>query len=156
MPSPILPISNPSSRYSPPIMPPLKADDDDPTTRLLISSYDDDKAMQVRPLLSRASSYSSTMTVTAPAGAAAVNGQQRRRRISSESCLASLSGSGREDGDSLECEVEHAAAETFLLTRLSLKLLKYLGYENGHSLLVVVNLFAPILYPIGISCAAAI
>lgn len=128
MPSPILPISNPSSRYSPPTMPPIlvsKADDDDPTTRLLISSYDDDKAMQVRPLLSRASSYSSTMTMNAPA----VNGHQRRRRVTSESCLASLSSSGREDGDSLEGEVDRATAETFLLTRLSLKLWRYIGYD---------------------------
>ncbi|PKI40382.1 hypothetical protein CRG98_039228 [Punica granatum] len=130
MPSSLLPVTNPSSRHSPPIMPPLlisKADDDDPTTRLMISSYDDEKAMQVRPLLSRTSSYSSTTAMAAPAGPVVPNGHQRRRRISSESCLPSLSGSGTDDGDSLEREVEHAAAETFLLTRLSLKLLRYLG-----------------------------
>ncbi|KAK4777906.1 hypothetical protein SAY87_018093 [Trapa incisa] len=126
MPASLLPISSSTSRYSPSIMPSLvvsKSDDDDPTARLLISSYDEDKDMQIRPILPRASSYSSTMTV-APS---AVNGHQRRRRISSESCLDSLSSSGREDGDSLEREIEHVAAETFLLTRLSLKLLSYLG-----------------------------
>ncbi|PON87945.1 Alpha/beta hydrolase fold [Trema orientale] len=115
----------------------LKLENDDPTARLLISSsFEDEMASfkPIKPLLPRASSYTTTTsssaaastTTTAAATATAKSFyQQRRRRIASEDSLSSLSdGEGRR---SLGREVGHAAAETFLLTRLSLKLLRYLG-----------------------------
>ncbi|XP_077253706.1 isoprenylcysteine alpha-carbonyl methylesterase ICME-like isoform X3 [Tasmannia lanceolata] len=67
------------------------------------SSYEDNIA---KPLMARASSYS-----------------QRRRRIPSEASLLSLPSRQQ----SFSRDVGHAAAETFLLTRLSFKLLRYLG-----------------------------
>ncbi|XVE53383.1 hypothetical protein DITRI_Ditri02bG0199900 [Diplodiscus trichospermus] len=126
MPSPILPISNhPSSSASATTML-LKAEiEADPSKTLLISSqFDTEKAIPIKPLLPRASSYSSTIDINDSA-VFTYNQQQRRRRISSDSSLSLLAdGSPRH---SLSREVGHAAAETFLLTRLSLKLLSYLG-----------------------------
>ncbi|KAF8042037.1 hypothetical protein BT93_A0591 [Corymbia citriodora subsp. variegata] len=144
MPSPLLPITNPSSHHhhhapsfdpaSCPIAPSPPApaafvsknggSHDDPMVNLLISSpFDDEKAAAVRPLLSRTSSSASP-----PAASAAPSSgfqQQRRRRSASENSLSSMSDNGRHQ--SLGREVADAASETFVLTRLSLKLLRYLG-----------------------------
>ncbi|EXB65559.1 putative isoprenylcysteine alpha-carbonyl methylesterase ICMEL1 [Morus notabilis] len=98
----------------------IKIENDDPI--LISPSFEDDKAMPIRPLLTRASSYSSATTTTTTANKYY---QQRRRRIASEDSLLPLSGGERHR--SLGRGVEHAAAQTFLLTRLSLKLLRYLG-----------------------------
>ncbi|KAL5553537.1 hypothetical protein UlMin_040938 [Ulmus minor] len=101
--------------------------EDDPSASLLVSSsFDDEKASSVpiKPLLSRASSYSSTSPVVTTTANSYY--QNRRRRIASDDSLSSLSGAG-DRRQSLSREVGHAAAQTFLLTRLSLKLLRYLG-----------------------------
>ncbi|VVA36472.1 PREDICTED: isoprenylcysteine alpha-carbonyl [Prunus dulcis] len=102
----------------------LKDAEDDPTTRLLLFSHfeeeDEEKGTPIiKPLLPRASSYITSTTNGAN------KHQQRRRRTASDSSLSSLSDDSR--NNSLGREVEHAAAETFLVTRLSLKLLRYLG-----------------------------
>ncbi|EOY02188.1 hypothetical protein QUC31_013391 [Theobroma cacao] len=124
MPSPILPISNhPSSASAATML--LKAEiDPDPSTSLLISSqFDTEKAIPIKPLLPRASSYNSTSNVNN--SNAFINYQQRRRRTASDSSLALLADESPRQ--SISREVGHAAAETFLITRLSLKLLRYLG-----------------------------
>ncbi|CAB4264928.1 unnamed protein product [Prunus armeniaca] len=93
----------------------LKDAEDDPTTRLLLFSHfeeeDEEKGTPIiKPLLPRASSYITTTTNGAN------KHQQRRRRTASDSSLSSLSDDSR--NNSLGREVEHAAAETFLVTRL--------------------------------------
>ncbi|CAI0552672.1 unnamed protein product [Linum tenue] len=125
---------------------------DDPSTRLLISSSDEITTSHKKPLLSRNSSFSGISTArssTSSSGSSSSEGlgkfydhsnKKRRRRTASETCLLSSivcsdgggggggagdEGSGRQQ--SLSREVGHAAAETFLLTRLSLQLLTYLG-----------------------------
>ncbi|KAM1214606.1 hypothetical protein ACFX2I_011115 [Malus domestica] len=113
----ILPIT-----YHPPSEKSLRKEaEDDPTTGLLLYSNfeDEEKNTPFKPLLPRVSSYTTT------SAAAANNHQQRRRRTASDSSLSSHSDEGSRH--SLAGDVEHAAAETFLVTRLSLKLLKYLG-----------------------------
>ncbi|XP_077221396.1 isoprenylcysteine alpha-carbonyl methylesterase ICME-like [Tasmannia lanceolata] len=60
------------------------------------------------PLVARPSTYS---------------GQQRRRRVASEASLPSISSRRH----SFRRDVGHAAAETYLLTRLTFTLLRYLG-----------------------------
>lgn len=135
MPSQILPITQRPSELlileaSPPTSVLIKPeiDHDDLNTSLIISSQfdDDNKSVDVKPLLSRASSYSSTSSANGNSY------QHRRRRSASDNSLASLSdGSGGGGGSrrrSFSKGVGHAAAETFLITRLSLKLLRYLGY----------------------------
>ncbi|XP_015571939.1 probable isoprenylcysteine alpha-carbonyl methylesterase ICMEL1 isoform X1 [Ricinus communis] len=100
---------------------------DDPTARFLI---DEETSISSKPLLSRTSSFAGTTTITTTSSSS-VNSyhQQRRRRIASESSIPSLfddiTGSPR--AQSISQEVGHAAAETFLVTRLSLKLLTFLG-----------------------------
>ncbi|XP_062163555.1 isoprenylcysteine alpha-carbonyl methylesterase ICME-like [Alnus glutinosa] len=140
MPSHLLPISNPPSHSSlgHPIPAPsaipsaastatmlVKAGEHDPTASLLFSSsFEDDKAISIKPLLPRTLSYSATTTTTTSTSSSCY--QQRRRRIASENSLSSLStASARRQA--FGRDVGHAAAETFLVTRLSLKLLRYLG-----------------------------
>ncbi|KAL6350925.1 hypothetical protein AAG906_031511 [Vitis piasezkii] len=120
---PMLPITNPSASSAMVATTSLTAnaatmliqEHHDETARLLI----DGRAVDTKPFLPRASSYTSTGTP--------VNGssfyQQRRRRIASDTSLASLTtdGGGRSE------YVAHAASETYLLTRLGFKLLRYLG-----------------------------
>ncbi|GLT73120.1 hypothetical protein SLA2020_449990 [Shorea laevis] len=131
MPSQVLPVSNrlqsstvgpPSSASAATML--LKAEiQDDPSTSIIISSqFEDEKAVTIRPLLTRASSYNNTIANNTSVGP---SNQQRRRRIASDSLLALLA----EDSPrrSFRQDVGHAAAETFLVTRLSLKLLRYLG-----------------------------
>ncbi|RVW65185.1 putative isoprenylcysteine alpha-carbonyl methylesterase ICMEL1 [Vitis vinifera] len=121
---PMLPITNPSASSAMVATTSLTAnaatmliqEHHDETARLLI----DGRAVDTKPFLPRASSYTSTGTP--------VNGssfyQQRRRRIASDTSLASLTT----DGGSRSEYVAHAASETYLLTRLGFKLLRYLGY----------------------------
>ncbi|XP_059655577.1 probable isoprenylcysteine alpha-carbonyl methylesterase ICMEL1 [Cornus florida] len=94
------------------------AEEDLPTTRLLISPQfeDEKKTIEVKPLLSRASSFNSTTTTPTTNS----NYQQkRRRRTNSETSISIMSDdcskSFRQDGDA------------YLITRLTLKLLRYLG-----------------------------
>ncbi|ESR51006.1 hypothetical protein CICLE_v10031407mg [Citrus x clementina] len=113
---------------------------DDPTTSLLISSeYEDvEKAItNIKPVLSRTSSYNNN-NITSPNDSPGLGNcyQQRRRRSASDNSLSSLSGSngsgaassaGGSRRHSFSKDVGRAAAETFLVTRLSFKLLRYLG-----------------------------
>ncbi|KAE8023032.1 hypothetical protein FH972_008784 [Carpinus fangiana] len=138
MPSHLLPISNPPTHSSlghpPPSAMPfaastatmlVKAGEDDPTACLLFSSsFEDEKAVSIKPLLPRTLSYSGATTTTTASSSTYY--QQRRRRIASENSLSSLSSSSARS-QSFGNDVGHAAAETFLVTRLSLKLLRYLG-----------------------------
>lgn len=140
MPSPILPVTiKQSPKHSfldptPPISSPTSINPamllkqeiiDDPETRILISSpFDEETAISTKPLLSRSSSFVGTTTT---AFTSADSYQQRRRRIVSDTSLPSLSDTGS-PRQSVSREMGHAAVETFLLTRLSLKLLTYLGY----------------------------
>lgn len=150
MPSQILPITihQSSKPSSPPLDPTpiqtplntmlLKPDMvDDPTARLLDSSpFEDETIISINPLLSTSSSFAGTTATTTPTPTATTSTnyhQKTRRRISSDSSISSLSddGSGSGQRHSLTRDVGHAAAETFLLTRLSLKLLRYLGYNSS-------------------------
>lgn len=118
MPSPLLPISTPPSSVAGPLAMQLKPEiGDDPYVSFHISfSFKEESTVPMKPLLSR------TMSFNCP-----VSNQQRRRRVASESSLPLLfAESGRRH--SFSGEVGHAAAETFLVTGLSLKLLRYLGY----------------------------
>lgn len=132
MPSQILlPISS-SSSYLPPksstqmMFKPLIYDSSSSSTTLL-----DGDDHSVKPLLSRASSFNGA--VTSPNGESTGLYQNRRRRSNSDNCLsaaASPDHDGTTNGSQQQTigqEVSHAAAETFLLTRLFLKLLSYLG-----------------------------
>ncbi|CAL9181289.1 unnamed protein product, partial [Musa hybrid cultivar] len=78
------------------------------------SSASSPAAEDARPFLRRSAS------------AAGGGGRSRRRRTVSEPSLRSLS-SHTSRGRSFSRDVGHAAAETFLLTRLAITLLRYLG-----------------------------
>nr|VDD43665.1 unnamed protein product [Brassica oleracea] len=96
---------------------------DDPSTTTLLLLHDDHS---VKPLLSRASSFNGAVT---PNGESTGLHQNRRRRSNSDNCLSAASPDGTNGNgqQTIGQEVSHAAAETFLLTRLFLKLLSYLG-----------------------------
>lgn len=93
------------------------------------SGFDDFGTMESRPLLSNTLSYTDTITCITPATTADWNShqqqQQRRRRSPSENSLSPVLG----DGGSAQPfhEVERVAEDTYIITRLSLKLLRYLG-----------------------------
>ncbi|KAF5443502.1 hypothetical protein F2P56_036052 [Juglans regia] len=107
-----------ASAASTPTMP-LMGGGDDPTSSLPFSpSLAVDKASSPNPLLPRALTPTTTTSSSSY--------QQRRRRIASENSLSSLSG-GDGRRQSFGRDVVHVAAETFLLTRLTLELLRYLG-----------------------------
>lgn len=126
---------------------------DDPTTSLLISSeYKDvEKAIiDIKPVLSRTSSYNNN-NITSPSGSPGHGNsyQQRRRRSASDNSLSSLSSSngsgaaasaGGSRRHSFSKDVGRAAAETFLVTRLSFKLLRYLGCA-AEIIFFLINLF---------------
>ncbi|KAG2269559.1 hypothetical protein Bca4012_062586 [Brassica carinata] len=129
MASQILPISSSylSPKYSTEMMfKPLIYDDPSSTTTLL-----DDGDHSVTPLLSRASSFNGAVTPF-NGESTGLYQQNRRRRSNSDNCLSAASHddddtNGRSQQQTIGQEVSHAAAETFLLTRLFLKLLSYLG-----------------------------
>ncbi|XP_027345820.1 isoprenylcysteine alpha-carbonyl methylesterase ICME-like [Abrus precatorius] len=136
MPSQILPMSNrslDSSFSSAAMMFKAKDDDNNPSTSLLLSSSSLEGTNYIKPILSRASSFTSpthnnnnnnnTMPVGAPYAY-----QKRRRRASSEDSLPSLHcDTAPINASSFGRDVRHVASETFLLTRLFLKMLTYLG-----------------------------
>ncbi|KAL8137725.1 hypothetical protein V2J09_003726 [Rumex salicifolius] len=143
--SPVIPISE-----NPPSPPPMvaiksntpsmdglllqkvaKTSDDFIPSRILISqpSFEED-----RPLLSRAYSYdgvTATPTVDALSGSGNRQQKQRRRRTTSHDALLPLYTSDRRRPSSATSSfrenVGHAASETYLVTGLSLKLLRFLG-----------------------------
>nr|GMD18363.1 probable isoprenylcysteine alpha-carbonyl methylesterase ICMEL1 isoform X1 [Ipomoea batatas] len=100
------------------------------TTRILISppssslDLEDDRRIESVPFLSRTSSFAGSND----AALGSSNGffkKQRRRRVSSDSSLSSSSGGSR--SSSFRQDVGRAASETYLVTRLAVKLLRYLG-----------------------------
>ncbi|KAL2484743.1 putative isoprenylcysteine alpha-carbonyl methylesterase ICMEL1 [Abeliophyllum distichum] len=133
MQSQILPISNPiagpSSSSSSMVQTAaaadtmlLRSEDDLPTTRLLISSsFEDDAKMDTRSLISRTLSCTNISPITS---ANSNSYQQRRRRNASDTCLSALPDGRRH---SFRQEMGKAASDTYLITRLSFKLLRYLG-----------------------------
>ncbi|CAK7326485.1 unnamed protein product [Dovyalis caffra] len=104
------------------------------STRLVSSPFEDETVISVRPLLSRTSSFAGTTTTTS-----STSYQQRRRRVASENSLSCFSDDSCGQRQSLAREVDHAASETFLLTRLSLKLLRYLGSRGQYEKLELVG-----------------
>ncbi|KEH20235.1 putative alpha/Beta hydrolase [Medicago truncatula] len=137
MPSQILPITN----FQPPKKPlfssssssssastMLLKDIDDPLTSLLISSSfkDNNNAiMSVKPLLSKASSFNNSIGSGGGGGVSCFY-QKRRRRAASDDSLSCVSN-GSSERSSFGRDVRHVASETFLVTRLALKMLTYLG-----------------------------
>ncbi|KAJ0247552.1 isoprenylcysteine alpha-carbonyl methylesterase ICMEL1 [Hirschfeldia incana] len=124
MPSQILPFS-----YLPPRSPPAKQ------TMYKPLIYDDhlSTTTTVKPLLSRASSFNGSLTTT-NGGLTSWFQNKRRRSNSDNSNFLSAAfpdhtnaTDGGDDNSTIAQDVSHAAAETFLLTRLCLKLLSYLG-----------------------------
>ena len=102
----------------------LKEDDEHRTGLLVSPLFDDDRSIGHKPLLPRTSSYASS-TSTSSSGSTMY--KQKRRRVKSEEFLSFLSGDGRHqtfDHDVENADVERA--ERFLLTRLGLKLSKYI------------------------------
>ncbi|WJX87626.1 putative isoprenylcysteine alpha-carbonyl methylesterase icmel1 [Trifolium repens] len=103
-------------------------DDNDPSMSLLISSSfnnnNNNKIMSIKPLLSRSSSFNS---IGGGGGGGVVNSfyQKRRRRVASEDSLSFVSNGT--SSSSFGRDVRHVASETYLITRLGLKMLSYLG-----------------------------
>ena len=92
------------------------------------------KQAMYKPLLSRASSFNgSALATNGGGGLTAWYHNKRRRSNSDNNCLSALpdrtNGTDGGDDSTIAQDVSHAAAETFLLTRLCLKLLSYLGYH---------------------------
>ncbi|KAF4356840.1 hypothetical protein F8388_019499 [Cannabis sativa] len=112
--------------------------EDDPTARLLISSsFESEKASfkPIKPLLPKITTAKTSY-------------QHRRRRTNSEDSMSSLSDV--ESRRSLGRDVRHAAAETFLLTRLCLKLLRYLGVGyRWMTRFLALGCYALLLIPVG-------
>jgi len=105
---------------------------DDPLTSLLISSSfkDNNNAiMSVKPLLSKASSFNNSIGGGGGGGGVSCFYQKRRRRAASDDSLSCVSNDSSERS-SFGRDVRHVASETFLVTRLALKMLTYLGYET--------------------------
>ncbi|KAL3501622.1 hypothetical protein ACH5RR_036071 [Cinchona calisaya] len=103
----------------------FKSEDDIASTRLLISpTFEDDKEIETRPFLPRALSFTETISSTS-GSSSSYQQQQRRRRAASETCLFTLSGGGGRQ--SFKQDMGRAASDTYLITRLSFKLLRYLG-----------------------------
>ncbi|KAK4376512.1 hypothetical protein RND71_002808 [Anisodus tanguticus] len=93
------------------------------STILLVQDDNDDvdgnSKIETKPLLSRAFSYTSSSSSSS--SSSFVKQQQRRRRIASESSLLSGGVEGyRQD-------MGRAASDTYIVTRLSFTLLRYLG-----------------------------
>ncbi|XP_049365022.1 probable isoprenylcysteine alpha-carbonyl methylesterase ICMEL1 isoform X6 [Solanum verrucosum] len=127
-PSNLLPISNPNSPPSM-LIPTSSATADTMLVRsephiipssssstILLVQDDDDSKIETKPLLTRAFSYSSSSSSSSN-----LVMQQRRRRIASANSLLSgaVEGCRREMG--------RAASDTYVVTRLSFRLLRYLG-----------------------------
>lgn len=129
MPSQILPFSY----LPPPKSPPLAKQA--MYKPLIYDDYPSTTTTTVKPLLSRASTFNaSALATNGGGGLTAWYHNKRRRSNSDNNCLSALPDrtNGTDGGDNgqqtIAQEVTHAAAETFLLTRLCLKLLSYLGY----------------------------
>ncbi|KAK9750502.1 hypothetical protein RND81_02G201100 [Saponaria officinalis] len=129
----ILPITNPCQKSTTkmPTMLLHSSNDDFSNAHLLISpssileSFDStENSFETKPLLSRAFSFTGGLCSTR------LHQQRRRRSSSHENVFSLQNGDGGRGGDSdqsIVSNVEHVVAEGFLITRLTLKLLRYLG-----------------------------
>nr|XP_009788376.1 PREDICTED: uncharacterized protein LOC104236193 [Nicotiana sylvestris] len=107
----LLPISNPNSSNMIPTSSSATAD-----TMLILVQENDDSKIEKKPLLSRTFSYTSSSS-----SSNLLKQQQRRRRIASENSLCSVAV------ESCSQDMERAASDTFVVTKLSFTLLRYLG-----------------------------
>ncbi|KAA8530538.1 hypothetical protein F0562_005247 [Nyssa sinensis] len=97
----------------------------------ILFEEEDTKQMDTNPLLSRASSYTPT------------NYQRRRTAIKRSATVAPLTRQ-----QSFSRDFGHAAAETYLITRLSFKLLRYLGVGyRWITRLLALGFYAMLLMP---------
>jgi len=85
--------------------------------------------MSVKPLLSKASSFNNSIGSGGGGGVSCFY-QKRRRRAASDDSLSCVSN-GSSERSSFGRDVRHVASETFLLTRLALKMFTYLGYVSN-------------------------
>ncbi|KAK2997044.1 hypothetical protein RJ639_001423 [Escallonia herrerae] len=125
----ILPVSNPSS-----LMPPSLPS----TGTLLIRSDgdDDENKIEIKPFLSRSSSYNGVTTASTKTRPKFY--QLWRRRVASDASLSDRpAGDGRHH--SFRQGVGQAASDTYLITRLCFKLLRYLGSLYTHKFPKPVN-----------------
>ncbi|KAL6577713.1 hypothetical protein OROMI_010041 [Orobanche minor] len=104
----------------------IRSDDDlgTATTRILMpSSIEEDMNNESRSFIPRISSCTENPADTNSYG------QKRRRRLSSDDSLLNFSGCPISDSrrQSFRQDMGRAASDTFLITRLSFKLLSYLG-----------------------------
>ncbi|KAM3328287.1 hypothetical protein P3S68_032979 [Capsicum galapagoense] len=132
----LLPISNPSSPPSPSCAITTTTDTmlltsephiiSSPSSSTILFVQDDDNVSKIekKPLLSRAFTYTSSSSSSLSSSSSSVKQQQqqqRRRCVGSEnSLLSGAVGSCRQD-------MGRAANDTYVVTRLSFKLLRYLG-----------------------------
>lgn len=132
MKAPILPISIPPSSSSSSTMPLTSVT---AASTLLIRSEPNDQSIlidekqnEIKPFLPRASSYDSSTTTTTGGGGGGWSRfyQKRRRRAASDASLSTSfdDGMGRL---SFGENVGRTASNTFMITRFSLKLFRYLG-----------------------------
>ncbi|KAL6543747.1 hypothetical protein OROGR_010244 [Orobanche gracilis] len=133
----LLPLSNPNTPSSSSSSPKIKTgstsptmlirSDDDlgtATTRILMpSSIEEDMNNETRPFIPRTSSCTEN-----PADSNSKR-QKRRRRLSSGNSLLNFSGCLTSDSrrQSFRQDMGRAASDTFLITRITFKLLRYLG-----------------------------
>ncbi|XP_016461075.1 putative isoprenylcysteine alpha-carbonyl methylesterase ICMEL1 [Nicotiana tabacum] len=108
----ILPISNLNSSNMIPTSSTATAD-----TMLIHVQENDDSKIEKKPLLSRTFSY----TPSSSSSSNLLKQQQRRRRIASENSLCSVAVEGCSQ------DMGRAASDTFIVTKLSFTLLRYLG-----------------------------
>ncbi|MCD7472618.1 putative isoprenylcysteine alpha-carbonyl methylesterase icmel1 [Datura stramonium] len=88
---------------------------------ILLVQDDSDSKIETKPLLSRAFSYTSSSSSSSSSSSNFGKQQQRRRRIASENSL--LSGAV----EACRQDMGRAASDTYVVTRLSFTLLRYLG-----------------------------
>ncbi|KAK7360742.1 hypothetical protein VNO77_02751 [Canavalia gladiata] len=123
----------------------LLKEKDEASASLLHSTIEEDNT-KMRPLLSRSSSLTGNNSM--PMGAPRFY-QKRRRRTASEDSLPSFcNDTARTSASSFGNEVRQVASETFLLTRLGLKMLSYLGVGyKWISKFLALGCYALLLFP---------
>ncbi|KAE9614527.1 hypothetical protein Lal_00012241 [Lupinus albus] len=104
-------------------------DNDPSTTTLLLSSSSSPSSssfIPIKPLLSRTSSFN-TYDNNKNKNNTILAHNRRRRAASEDSLSSSFSNVTHQTKSSFGNDVRHVASQTFLLTRLGLKMLTYLG-----------------------------
>ncbi|KAL7110495.1 hypothetical protein ACP275_05G029300 [Erythranthe tilingii] len=90
-------------------------------------SIEEDKKNETKPFITRTSSYTDAAASAAGGGGGGNSNsyqQKRRRRVASDNSLLSLTNGPQ---NSLRDEVGRDASDTYVVTRLSFELLRYLG-----------------------------